>query len=302
MRGACIPQFNVSVDPKSFELQVPAGTKVVDLEVEQLAWKKKLEGKLAVLDFEGTKIVVRDIAVNSRGHVFIVFTNGETAEDRAEYGRQVRARNADKAMRRSKRFTRPTWEVTDSLGLRYVPTDGSFQPFVGHPNFDEVVLADGQVLQGDWLMPKEPSQWRPRTLTLTASIDVERNPVARSYKAEFEHPTAALIPDWMSLCTIGPHNERELLNEERRTRRQFLREDGDWTALEASLREDLADILDQEAKGQTYAKSTIYFQLYEALLKTGKRQEALDFLRLAEKEPNQGHEGQIRAALKKEGL
>ena len=306
LRGIAKPKFDVEVDPKTFELHVPKGTKIVDIEKEMAAWSQRIQKPIGSFELGGATIALHDITINPRGHIFVLYTNGETKADREEYAREVRAQNLDEGMRLSQRFVHPDWEAHDDIGTEYIVNQGSLQPYAGRPHSEQGVLQDGKLLQGAWLMPKQEAPWRPRKIELKASAYSKKSLVTRTYRVEASEPTSGVIPDWIQFIAHGPRRVSDLLMEERRTRREGQKARGDWAAVEAGLRADLDEILDREfSRGRSYAKGTTFFELYKALTKTGKHEEAVEFLKRANQEPlflQQYPDDEIRRAMAREGL
>jgi hypothetical protein len=121
----------------------------------------------------------------------------------------------------------------------------------------------------------------------------------------FEEPTDPVFPDWMPLLAIAPQNEKNIYAEERRLARKRHESAGEWGKLAEALKKELDAVREEERKGATYAKGDIYYRLYDALVKSGKREDALQYLELAAKEPlypNQYPESEIKEALHKEGI
>lgn len=306
LRGIAKPRFDVEVDPKTFELHVPKGTKIVDIDKEMTAWTQRIQKPIASFELGDATIALHDITINPRGHIFVLYTNGETKADREEYASMVRAQSPEEAMRLSQRFVHPDLEAHDDIGTEYLVSQGSLQPYAGRPDPEQGVLQNGKLLQGAWLMPKQEAPWRPRTVELKASAYSKGSVVTHTYRVEASEPTSGVIPDWIQFIAMGPRSVSDLLMEERRTRRDGQKARGDWAAVEAGLRADLDEILDRESsRGQSSAKGTTFFELYQALTKTGKREEALEFLRRAAREPVYAHQypdDEIRRAMAKEGL
>jgi len=304
------PVFDGVVDAKEFDLSIPKGMSVVDDAQMRKDWTAKLEKPMRIFVLDGHKIVVRDLAVNPRGHLFILYTSGWTAKDERAYTQAVMKMPRDgKARQISIPLpVNPKFEVVDSSGVAYAESRSSFQPYEGssQPGLETgVVLSDGEILQGVWLVPLEERAWQAHRFTFKVSLDATAQAASKNWTVEFKKPNSAIVPAWMPMIGIGPKEDLDVLAEERSVQRPLLKDRNDWAAVEAGLRQDLADTFTRERRGVSYAKGTVYYELYEALGHEGKRGEALEFLKLASGQPlypNQYPTNEIDQAMKREGL
>jgi outer membrane lipoprotein-sorting protein len=195
-------EFNTAIDPNEFSTSFPPDVKVVDQDAIKRDWAAKLETPIATLKTPTQKIEIRDIAVNERGHIFLVFTDGETDVRRARGGHIL-----------------PTWIATDSLGNRYY-TSILFQPYMkdSASGKDWIVLSDSQVPQGVWLIPEKKAPWTPRKLTFSCTIRASGEKTS-NWSTSFAKPTTPLIPEWSIACAMAPHTKETLLREEEQLRR-----------------------------------------------------------------------------------
>lgn len=291
--------FNQPISQELFALDFPEGAQVVDLEKAQREFYASLERPLTEFKLGEKLIQIRALRINPRGHVFILFTDGETVQQREEYAKRVKDRDLDFEW-----HVPPGFEIRDSNGEAFTSSGSSLQPYVtGGPQGGEgPVTTDGQVMQGSWLVGSETEKWIPRKLEVVCS-DGRGN--KHSWKVSFADPTDPVYPDWMSLLAIAPRNEKNIFAEERRLARERYASAGDWGKVAEVLKNDLDAVREEEIKGATYAKGDTYYRLYEALSKSGERQEALQYLELAAKEPlypNQYPEREIKEAMNREGM
>jgi outer membrane lipoprotein-sorting protein len=211
-RSYGIFKIDSTIDEKLFKPNFPASAKVIDLEKVKSGWKKKLETVLATFHTNEGTIALRDIAVTERGHIFLVYTNGETAIDRKAYGDTMRRGEIPKEYFRPSR-----WSIEDTVGNSYWPSSKTdFQPYdspVRNMQREFVVLKDGQVLHGNWYIPSMPNKWSSREITLNCWTP-KADKFAGTYKFKIQTPTDKLIPDWMSLCAMGPFTAKQIYQEE----------------------------------------------------------------------------------------
>jgi hypothetical protein len=79
-----------------------------------------------------------------------------------------------------------------------------------------VVLKDGQVLQGAWLVPTKPFIWKPRTLTFTGAVSVDpyNDETSTTWSIKVLQPNRPLVPAWAEACHTAPKTEQAILKEE----------------------------------------------------------------------------------------
>ncbi|MBI1335077.1 MAG: hypothetical protein GC165_19615 [Armatimonadetes bacterium] len=208
--------YDQPLPAKTFAVDFPKETQVIDVDHIADDWKKKLEKPIATLKSEHGQIVIRDYYVNSRGHVFIVFTDGETKAEVRNEALQMRQSSPPKTW-----HALPTVSARDSELIGYEQSPASFQPFVGSavPNLERgIVLSDGEILQGAWLVPARITPWKPKQLDVQFLInwpgrDSERT---NTWTIQLDHKGDSLRPDWMVACAIGPINDEAVLRAEQR--------------------------------------------------------------------------------------
>jgi len=303
------PRFNVPVSAELFEKRYPAGTVLVDEEKEKTAWRAKLEKPLATFDVKGSKVALREVCLTSRGHLFVLYTNGETVADRRAQTAEMMGAKPGQSVQSKLRFqVRPKFTATDAQGTVYEESFGTFQPYVGssRPGFERgPSLRDGQVLQGAWLLPKTPYVAGKRAITLRICENDGSLRALAEWKSVLDGRRSGPVPVWMPMVGMGPEREDEILLQERDSQRRRAETEKDWAQVETLLREDLAYYLRREREGVSYAKGDTYYRLYSALKSAGKRDEAREFLRLASQEalyPNQYPATEIRKAMESEGM
>lgn len=307
LAGVSRPKFNVPVDAREFVRNFPDDAKVIDVDQIKANWAAKIEKPIHTIRFEKGEIQIRDYAVNERGHVFIVFSNGEKASDRAEYARRMHTSNP---MLHEAGFG-VDFEIQDSLGNEYVRSSTSFQPYMsgfgGRPS-EWVELSDGTVMQGAWLYTAAIQPWKSRSLEIKLSHGSE----SKIWKLDVAQPTTKLLPEWFRALAIAPHDWDELMQEENRGRRIYYYQKGDHAKLIPLIHEEIARL--QEFGREHHRRISLmdlYYGLYDAHRGLGQTKEALHFLQLASREPEPTgsysggvmvDRGIVANAMKREGL
>lgn len=307
LAGVSRPKFNVAVDAREFVRNFPSDAKVIDVGKIKSTWAAKIEKPVETIRFEKGEIQIRDYVVNERGHVFIVYSNGEKASDRAEYARRMHSSNP---MRQEAGFG-VDFEVKDSLGNEYIRSSTSFQPYMGgyggRPS-EWVELRDGTVMQGAWLYTSAIQPWRPRTLEVKMSHGSE----SKIWTLDVPQPTTKLIPEWFYALAIAPLDWDQLMQEENRGRRIYYYQKGDHAKLIPLIHEEIERLQEFERENRRrISLMDLYYGLYEAHRGLGQTTEALHFLELASKEPDPKgtysggimvDAGIVANAMKREGL
>lgn len=285
--GFSKPEFNVPVRDAEFVRNFPTAARVIDIEKIKQTWAATIQKPKLTLQFEGGKIEIRDYAVNERGHVFIVYTNGETATDRAEYGNRIRSGNYQGP--RNDGFG-VDMTASDSVRSEYVQSSTSFQPYMdgygGKPS-EWVVLNDGQVLQGKWVYPLDDRPWTSRQIELKMTHGDQ----ARTWTINVPKPTHKLIPEWFWALAIAPQTPEQLEAEEFRGKRQHYYWTENWQKFVPLAHREI-ERLDAWGRSERrrISKMDIYYQLYQAHHALGQSEEAKRYLTLASKEPEAHYE------------
>ena len=204
-------KINSNIDPALFEPNFPAEAKVIDLNHLRDQWATKLEKPIGEILSKTGKIVIRDITVNSRGHIFIVFTDGETAASRDAYARSMRENKPQSHYPRN-----PDWQVRAASGTEYFQADG-FQPYMNRVNnhgLESISLKDGQVLQGTWLVPTKINSLPIGLLKLSCTMPWTEE-VSTAWETRILKPDCQMIPEWMLVCATGPRNSEDMLKAEK---------------------------------------------------------------------------------------
>ena len=300
LSGTARLQFDRPLDQSLFSTRFDPSLPVVDLDRMKSEFKTRIETPLATFPWMGKTIAIRDVDVNPNGHVFVMFTDGETQVDRQREADAVLAaeKKGGRLLTMPPRTPHPDIAVTSSLDVDYLDT-WNFQPYVtgATERFRRgIVLRDGEVLQGKWFIPQHPSPWQGQTVTVTFNSDS-----AKSYRRHFQTASTPLLPDWAPLMAMAPNTEEDVLRAEFDVRRPLLQQGTDTDALIANLEGDLALRRKEESQGiGPWAKGDLYFALYRAYLKKGDRGAALGYLRQAAEESNP--DPGLDRALKKEGM
>lgn len=205
--------FDSQVKEDVFVTKYPADVQVIDCDTLTADWSKKLENPIATMKSEHRTMVIRDFYVNERGHIFVIYTDGETAAEREKYAKSMRSQLPPADYRRPVK-----WSVKDSTGMIYFASE-HFQPYMNTVNGQHnpwVVLKNGQVLHGAWLVPSKPFTWRPRTLTFTGNVSVDpyNDETSTTWTIKVEKPSGPLVPYWTEACHTAPKSEQAILKEE----------------------------------------------------------------------------------------
>jgi hypothetical protein len=300
--------FDQKLPPTLFSHEVPKDTRVVDEAKELDSLKSRLEKPIAQFKAGDGLVTIRDVEVNERGHIFVLYTDGENISHEKAVLAEMKAMPHDGRPVTVKTPFIPTPSITaaDSLNTQYAESKDALQLYMLSMVDDTVkglVLDDGLLLKAAWLIPEKTVDWTPRRISISFSESGMASPYV--YHLDLKSPNVAMLPDWSQANQIGLRSEDDLLAAERNTQRYGMKARNDWAAVAASLKEDLARYAKEEARGQNYAKGTTYYELYQALLQVGSRGEAREFLELAAKEPRypgQYPDREIDQALKREGF
>lgn len=163
--------FNETLDAKLFEPDFPKSVQVIDIDKGKEEWRQRLSKGIAQRQVGNRTIVIRDLQVNSRGHIFVLYTAGRKFErDLAKFEAENRYDGKDWRV-----------ELTDQFGTKYTKVTGlttgrSFRPVseyikVVRPVEPNGYLFNGERLEGEWWVPSKPQQsWKPREFTLTFRV------------------------------------------------------------------------------------------------------------------------------------
>ncbi len=188
MRGEIEATYNEPVAPALFEPNFKRDARFVDKGRQQSDILGRLNAGIARQKVGERTIAIRDLRVNARGDVFVLYTAGKTPKDRFSD--------------RENWFNGRDWKIylTDSLGTRYHYQRGSYEPEYIEGIWPPRPLYNGERLQGDWWVPEVAPQlgkrWQPRTFTLEFEVnprnlhggDSARWPADYSAKARFKIP------------------------------------------------------------------------------------------------------------------
>lgn len=305
LAGYARPKFDVKVSPKEFHWNFPSSAPIIDVAKVRADWAAKVEKPIAQLKFAKGAIAIRDYAVNERGHVFVIYSNGETSADRARYESAVRQRASMVESGFGVDF-----EAKDSLGNEYIRSTSSLQPYTGgfggRPS-EWIVLRNGEVLHGAWLYTAAVEPWRPRKIELEISHGDEKVP----FELNLDRPTTKLIPEWFRALAIAPQDADDLLQEENRGRRTLYQQRSDYSKLVPLIHEEIE-------RTQTFMRehhrqlslADLYFQLYTAYKELGDLNKGRSYLLKASEESGEKtwsgapmvNEEIIASAMKREGM
>jgi len=300
LSGLARARFDRPVDAGLFSTRFDPSLPVVDLDRMRSEFKARIEAPLASYPWKGKTIAIRSVDVNPNGHIFVLYTDGETQADRQREADEMLAagRKISRSVPLFFRSPHPMIEVTSSLGSEYL-AGGSLQPYIAGPSErfrSGIVLRDGEVLQGAWFIPANAAPWQPATVSVQFDGDK-----AKTYRRKFATASTPLLPDWAPLLGLGPTVEEDVLTAELEARRPALEQGADVEALVANLERELALRHQEESEGiGPWAEGDLYFDLYRAYLKLGDHETAVGYLRQAADESNPPPG--LEQALNNEGL
>lgn len=285
MSGLARARFDHPLDAGLFSLHFDPTLPIVDLDKERSEFKDRIETPLVVYPWMHKAIAIRVVDVNPNGHIFVLYTDGETVTDRhRESGEMLSAsQNNIRSFHPHFMSIHPSIEVTSSLGGEYLKT-GNLQPYVDGPSErfrSGIILRDGEVLQGAWFVPAKSTPWQPLTVNVRFNADQ-----SKVYRRHFSTASTPLLPDWTPLMGIAPTVDDDVLREELSVRRSALIQGPDAKALIANIEGELALRRKEESQGiGPWAEGDLYFALYQAYLKLGDHPTAVSYLRKAANEP-----------------
>ena len=188
LKGAMEFEFNQPFAPSLFAPKFSRDARFIELNEQSKTIADQLKNALAHQKVGARTIAIRDLRVNARGDVFVLYTAGKQPDDRFSD--------------RENWFNGRDWKIylTDSLGTRYhYPRGQGYDPQY-LPGMRPIPLFDGQRLHGDWWVPDVAPQpgkrWESRTFTLQFEVnprnlhggDGVRVPADYSAKARFKVP------------------------------------------------------------------------------------------------------------------
>ena len=321
-RVRCEFRFNQVLPASLFAPPVPPGAKVMDLDARKQRWQERLKKSLGRQRVNDRTVALRDLQVNARGDVFVLFTGGKLRDDS---------------------FEDFDLKLEDNRGARYSQAQGAFQPFMrsGAPDGDAGFLLKGEVLHGALFVPAEPQErWRSRRFTISigvppvnhhgASLPIgsTTSPTAwAKFQVTVREPTTELIPQYMRYMGV-PLDEQKLLKAREEARRAtgrqsaFERARQKWSAAgvratECRTRGDLQGALHASREwlaaaaemkravpGLRVSNWWFWFGYYQTLRDLGRREEALAALRQAREDARDARQPPpgLAEALRREGL
>jgi len=221
-------EYNLALPAALFKPNFAPGTRIVRQGEGRETWERSLRQAKAVLSVGQQRIVVRDVAMNERGDLFVLFTAG-------------RERDVDPGSAVMIDVDKPDLQMSGTEGeflpvsmLHSRPTEGFYSDTDGPmaKKHMEGVRVDGEPLQWAlWtrLEPLTPTQAaRPQQLLLRArssdgAFD-HRMEIPLSPPATFilQSATVGLVPDYVRHFP-NPMSEADLLNATDETRASALR-------------------------------------------------------------------------------
>lgn len=227
-------RFDEPLSARLFEPKFPATARVVDVDKGKAEWRQRLAKGIARQKVGERTIIIRDLQVNERGHVFLLYTAGRPflGERFAEFQKSF--------------MDTPDWDVElhDDKGVEYslsrieglAPTVESSAKFDNPP--PNGFIFNGQKLEGAWWVPEEPQQpWQPRRFIITFKINPRTWQGVRIARREgslimgaaqsqarralmfalpVRRPGCAFVPDYMPFMAPGngPRDAGQILRAE----------------------------------------------------------------------------------------
>jgi len=163
--GNATLRYNEPLDDALFSGEFPGAT-VIDSDQEKRHWQERLEATVSEAKVGERTVRIRDLRVNERGAIFVLYTCGKTYKDGDAFSQMT---GSDKWWPGGNR----DWEVslTAADGTRYYPQAIHFEGFIDSTVKrvslgNRPVLQDGELLQGDWFIPLSPEPKAPESVRL----------------------------------------------------------------------------------------------------------------------------------------
>lgn len=220
--------FNEVHPANLFKPEFPKSVKIFDYEKGKEQLHRRLAKGIAQRKVGDRTIAIRDLQVNAKGHVFLLYTAGrkDQGNNYAKFNAEVRYDGRD-------------WDlnVTDQFGTEYVRAWKALRPSFDsisttrNPPPNEHVYG-GEKLDGDWLIPlKLQRAWKPRRFTITFRVPPVNQHGIRgvrdtpktfhwpnfadktktvSFTFWVQKPSVSSIPDYMPYMAEGPQSEKDV--------------------------------------------------------------------------------------------
>lgn len=226
--GIAESRFNEPLPPALFKPSFPAGAKRDNWDALREQWRRRLGAGIARRRIARRLIVLRDLWVNPKGDVFLLYTASKTPG--GVYG---------------------DWQVdlTDDRGVQYQEARG-LEPhdFVTRPvhvegsNLWPGFSFGGEKLKGKWWVPVTRQwPWQPRRFTLTfhvVPIDHPKLPtspggktpgeaaytVSGTFSRRVDRAGSTLVPPFMPFM-FSQMDDRQIRREEAEARAAYFRQD-----------------------------------------------------------------------------
>lgn len=211
--GNATLRYNEPLDDALFSGEFPGAT-VIDSDQEKRHWQQALEGTVTEAKVGERTVRIRDLRVNEKGAVFVLYTCGTTFQEAFS---KMKVAGSDKWSPQGKR----DWEVslTAADGTCYypqaIPFEGIIDSTIKRASLgNRPVLKDGELLQGDWFIPLSPQPKAPTSVRLQVKTASGRGALTAR-----PTPQAGFLPDyWASVVVM--HGADEAAGE-RELRRLF---------------------------------------------------------------------------------
>ena len=289
--------YDKPLDPALFAPKFDSSMPVVDLDKEKIAFLAGIEKPIKSFNWENRVVAIRVIDMNQNGDIFLMYSDGETKAQRQRDADAVLAFPHDGMPHKVvvPYVSHPSIEVTGSDGVAYLSC-GSLQPYITGPSekfAKGVVLRNGEVLEGLWLIPQ--NRLTGKSVAVTFNVSGNR------FQWKFERPTTPLTPDWAPLMGMGPLNDEDVLLQELGTREPELERAKDNNGVIETVKAEIGLRHQMESKGiGPWAMGDLYVKMYRAYRDLGNHSEAIRWLKMASNEPSSPPE--VVTFMKKEGL
>lgn len=220
--GNATLRYNEPLDDALFSGEFPGAT-VIDSDQEKRHWQQAVEETVTEAKVGERTVRIRDLRVNEKGAIFVLYTCGKTYRDAFS---KTKIEGRDKWWPGGNR----DWEVslTAADGTRYepqvIPFEGIVDSTIKRASLgNRPVLKDGELIQGDWFIPLSPQPKAPESVRLQVKTTSGKGVLT-------VRPTvqAGFLPDyWASVVALhgaDEASEKELRRLFESTRAGYLEE------------------------------------------------------------------------------
>ena len=284
-------EYNLPLQASLFEPRFPLSTRVIDARAEREEWARSLQKPRAVVVQGKQRIAVRDVQMNERGEVFVLYTAGRQLPTTPFNINGV-------ARQRQQSWSVPyVWLGLESAASTWMRLQILHQPFIASANGPgQGVTINGEPLK--WAIwtrsePLAPGS-RPGPQRLKLSIRNRGATSAASVSLSIPRATFTLLPAYARHAVPGM-TEADLLNAVDEVRAQKLRHRFVYYTSKSRPQEArqavtlyraiIARTEEQwRAEGNSGVQPDKWLTLAELCLKLGQREEARQALERAEQD------------------